>query len=161
MKKIQNDFKQVFENNQDRCRFFGNVWVGDIDKNGQDYDFARMHEADGRNVMIDDLRDKYSAVVLAYGAIKDRTLGLEHEHTAQGVVPSRRVVNWYTGSLDNDLDLEKEFDLKTSKNVTIIGNGNIFCDMARVLLKQSKEFETTDMPHSVIEALRESKVENV
>lgn len=70
-----------------------------------------MHAADGRNVLVDDLREKYSAVVLAYGAIKDRTLGLDHEHTAQGVIPSRRVVNWYTGSLDNDLDLQREFDV--------------------------------------------------
>lgn len=161
MKKIQNDFKQVFENNRDRCRFFGNVWVGEIDPKSADYEFSRMHAADGRNVRVDDLREIYSAVVLAYGAIKDRTLGLDHEHTARGVVPSRRVVNWYTGSLDDDLDLTGEFDIANSKNVTVIGNGNIFCDMARQLLKKPTEFEQTDMPHGVIEALRESKVENV
>lgn len=76
-------------------------------------------------------------------------------------MPSRRVVNWYTGSLDNDLDLKKEFDLASSKNVTVIGNGNIFCDMARILLKNPRDLEQTDMPHPAVEALRESKVENV
>lgn len=105
MKNLQNDFKQVFENNRDRCQFFGNVWVGNIDENREDYDVAKVHHENGTTVSIDDLRSRYSAVILAYGALKDRSLGLEHEHTARGVLPSRRVVNWYTGSLDNDLSI--------------------------------------------------------
>jgi hypothetical protein len=73
--------------------------------------------------------------VIAHGASKDRLLGLEHETTAKGILPVRRVVNWYNGSLDNDLDLSTEFDITNSKNLTVIGNGNIFCDVSRILLK--------------------------
>ena len=37
--------------------------------------------------------------------------------------------------LDNDLDLNEEFNISESKNLTIIGNGNIFCDIVRTFLK--------------------------
>ena len=104
------------------------------------------------------MKKNYSAVILAYGAINDRMLGLEHETTALGILPSRRVVNWYNGSLDHDLDCSTEFNLEKSKNITIIGNGNIFCDMSRTLLKDPKLFEQTDMPMSAIELLRNSNV---
>ena len=49
------------------------------------------------------LREKYSAVVLSYGAISDRELGLEGEHTVRNVLPCRKIVDWYNGSLDNRL----------------------------------------------------------
>jgi adrenodoxin-NADP+ reductase len=75
-------------------------------------------------------------VILAHGALKDRLLGLDGELTASGIVPSRRVVNWYNGSLDNDLDIKKEFDLEKIRDLAVIGNGNIFCDIARTLLKE-------------------------
>lgn len=110
---------------------------------------------------MDQLRQKYSAVILAHGALKDKSLGLENEHETKGIVSARRVVNWYNGSLDNDLDIEKEFYLNRAKNVTVIGNGNIFCDMARTLLKDPKEFEVTDMPESAIEILRASSMVNL
>jgi hypothetical protein len=61
-------------------------------------------------------------------------------------VASRRVVNWYNGSLDDDLDLDQEFNLKQTKDLVVIGNGNIFCDISRILLKDPKEFEHSDMP---------------
>ena len=55
------------------------------------------------------LRDHYSAVILAYGAASDRELGLPNEHTIDGVLPSRRIVEYYNGSLDCDLT-KAEFD---------------------------------------------------
>ena len=109
-------------------------------------------------VSVDALRSKYSAVVLAHGALKDRLLGLPHELDGHGILPSRRVVNWYNGSLDNDLDEEKEFNLKESKNMTIIGNGNIFCDIARIMLKNPKDLEGTDIPDQVMEHLKNSNL---
>ena len=91
---------------------------------------------------------------MAHGALKDRLLGLDNELTAKGILPSRRVVNWYNGSLDNDLDLKTEFDLPNCRDITVIGNGNIFCDIARTLMKDPSEFLNTDMPESVIDALK-------
>lgn len=160
LKKITKDFKTVFDQNADRCAFFGNVWVGDVNENSADYDVAKDHaNTDGNgSITVQQLRDKYSAVILAHGALKDRLLGLEHELTATGILPSRRVVNWYNGSLDDDLDVDEEFDLRNSKNITVVGNGNIFCDISRTLLKDPKEFENTDMHSSVIKLLKESNI---
>ena len=104
MKKIERDFRQVFDQNKDRAAFFGNVWVGDVNEQQQEYDISKKHARE--SVSVEQLRQKYSAVILAHGALKDRSLGLEHEDTTRGIVPARRVVNWYNGSLDNDLDIE-------------------------------------------------------
>mmetsp|Transcript_7059 Transcript_7059/g.11886 ORF Transcript_7059/g.11886 Transcript_7059/m.11886 type:complete len:310 (+) Transcript_7059:197-1126(+) len=160
MKNIQKDFKEVFEKNQGRCEFFGNVWVGKVDPSLPDYEVSKAHQQDGV-ISVEQLRQNYSAVVLAHGALRDRLLGLPHELDTLGIMPSRRVVNWYNGSLDNDLSMEDEFDLTRSKNMTVIGNGNIFCDMARILLKDPKDLEKTDVPDEVIKALKESRLENV
>ena len=43
----------------------------------------------------------------------------------------------------------------------IIGNGNIFCDISRMLLKDADSFNNTDMPESVINSLRKSKIKNI
>lgn len=90
--------------------------------------------------------------------MKDRHLGLEHELTADGILPSRRVVNWYNGSLDDDLDVDREFNLRDSKNITVIGNGNIFCDISRTLMKDPEELAKTDMPSRVANLLRNSNL---
>lgn len=92
--------------------------------------------------------------------MKDRLLGLDGELTASGIVPSRRVVNWYNGSLDDDLT-KSEFDLTKAKNMVVVGNGNIFCDITRVLLKDPTELAKTDIPLHVIDALRESNLSNI
>ena len=120
-------------------------------KEGQeDYEYASQHE---HSISVHQLRSKYSAVILAHGALKDRMLGLPKEES-KGILPSRRIVNWYNGSLDNDLDIQDEFDLSNIRDLAVIGNGNIFCDIARTLLKDPKEFEETDMPVSVIDILK-------
>ena len=66
-----------------------------------------------------------------------------------GVLPSRRVVDWYNGSLDFDLG-EDEFDLKAIERLAIIGNGNIATDMSRVLLRPPADLDSSDAPTGVI-----------
>ena len=66
------------------------------------------------------------------------------------MLPSRRVVNWYNGSLDFDLKQE-EFDLRTTERIAIIGNGNIACDMSRILLRNYDDLKSSDAPSKVIE----------
>jgi adrenodoxin-NADP+ reductase len=85
MKKVENDYLDVLKDSE-RCRFFGNVWVGTND-----------------GLSIEKLKEHYSAIVLAYGAIGERSLGLKNESALKGVLSSRRLVNWYNGSLDYDL----------------------------------------------------------
>lgn len=71
MKKIEIDYAEVLKD-KDRCRFFGNVWIGE---NG--------------GVPIMKLRELYSGIVLAYGATSERELGLPNEHTFKGILSSR------------------------------------------------------------------------
>ena len=143
MKRITDDYAGIFEQYHDRCAFFGNVWVGEIDKNSHDYGLAKAHlsKEGSSSVSVQQLRDRYSAVVLAHGAADDKLLGLKHELTAHGILPARRVVNWYNGSLDDDLDTERDFNIRNSKDLLIIGNGNIACDIVRALSKDPREFE--------------------
>lgn len=111
-------------------------------------------------VSLDDLRKHYSAVILAYGAASDRELGLDGENTLHGVVPSRRVVEYYNGSLDMDLTND-DFDPEKHSHIGIIGNGNIACDIARMFLKDPAEFRSSDTPEHVMHKLRNSRVNTV
>ena len=111
-------------------------------------------------VTLDALRQKYSAVILAYGATTDRELGLAGEKTLKGVIPSRRIVEYYNGSLDMDLTPE-EFDPEVNRHIGIIGNGNIACDISRMFLKDPSEFRDSDTPEHVMQKLRKSRIHTV
>lgn len=119
-----------------------------------------MRERGHCTVNIDELRENYSAVILAYGAATDRLLGLEGENTLKGVIPSRRIVEYYNGSLDADLRGE-EFDAERCEHIGIVGNGNIACDISRMFLKNPSEFHNSDAPEHVMEKLRRSKVNTI
>ena len=120
-----------------------------------------MVERNGHwTVQMDDLRENYSAVILAYGAASDRELGLEGEKTITGVLPSRRMVEYYNGSLDKDLTYE-EFNPERDEHIGIIGNGNIACDISRMFLKDPAEFHNSDTPEHVMNSLRKSKVNTI
>ena len=75
-------------------------------------------------------------------------------------MPSRRVVEYYNGSLDMDLTPE-EFDPENIRHIGIIGNGNIACDISRMFLKDPSEFRDSDTPESVMEKLRKSQIHTV
>ena len=54
-------------------------------------------------------------------------------------------MNWYNGSLDHDMKAG-EFELENTERVAIIGNGNIACDMSRILLRNVDDLRTSDAP---------------
>lgn len=149
MKRIEKDFSTVLAD--ERCEFFGNVWLGDQ---------VEANKRDCRSVSLDELRSNYSAVTLAYGATSDRELGLPNEHSLRGVLPSRRVVDWYNGSLDCDLE-QDEFDLRAVEELAIIGNGNIACDITRMLTRKVSDFADSDAPAHVMDALRKSNLHTI
>lgn len=145
MKKIEKDYEEVLRD--ERCNFFGNVWVG----------------ANG-GIAIEKLKQKYSGIVLAYGAVHERSLNLPHEKTLKNIFSSREIVNWYNGSLDSPSDFEENhLNLGDQvKDMAIIGNGNVAVDICRVFLKDpSKDFQKTDMPSSVIQALKRSSLRSI
>src|SRR5699024_9618094 len=92
---------------RDRVRFFGNVEVG-------------------RDVRLDELASSHDAVVLATGAPRDRTLGIEGE-TLPGVVGSGAFVRWYNDHPDHEAPV-----LRDVRSAVIIGNGNVAIDVVRM-----------------------------
>ena len=119
------------------CRFFGNVEVG-VD------------------ISHSDLMRHYSAVIYATGAQTDKSLGIPGEELP-GSRAATEFVAWYNGHPDyRDL----EFDLSPRRAV-VIGNGNVAADVSRLLTLSPAELERTDVADHALEALRESRIEEV
>ena len=125
---------------QPGVRFLGNVEVG-VD------------------ISLPQLRQFYDAIVLTYGASRDRLLGIPGEQLA-GSIAATDFVNWYTGHPDMDPEAFVDF-LTSSSRVAVIGVGNVAVDVTRVLSKSPSEIEHTDMPDHVFTALRASGVRDV
>ena len=119
------------------CRLFGNVEVG-VD------------------VTHDELMEHYSAVIYATGAQTDKSLGIPGEDLP-GSWPATEFVAWYNGHPDYRT---LEFDL-SSRRAVVIGNGNVAADVIRILTRSIAELERTDVADHALDALRESKIEEV
>lgn len=112
----------------------------------------------GQDVPLKTLANHYHAILFAYGASKDRKLGIPGEDTLQGIYAARDFVGWYNGlpefsSLDPRLD--------ESDTAVIIGQGNVAMDIARTLLKGVDTLRHTDMSEQALEALSKSRVRRV
>ena len=113
----------------------------------------------GRDLTLAQLRECYDAIVLTYGASRDRALGIPGEDLP-GSIAATDFVNWYTGHPDTEPDAFTGF-LAHSRSVAVIGVGNVAVDVTRVLSKAPGEIEHTDMPEHVFAALRSSGVRDV
>src|SRR6056297_1779370 len=120
-----------------RLRFFGNVDVG-------------------KDVTVDELGRYAHAVILAVGASSDRSLGVPGEDL-EGSLSATEFVAWYNGHPDY-VDLEPHLD---ARHVAVVGMGNVAVDVARILAKSVEELATTDIADHAIEALAESRVEEI
>lgn len=118
-------------------RFLGNVLVG-------------------RDVSVDELRARYHAVILTYGADTDRTLGIPGE-TLPGSHAATEFVAWYNGNPDY---AAAEFDL-SQKEVAVIGIGNVAMDVARILAKPPADLAETDLADHAMMELARSQVETI
>ncbi|MDZ7707917.1 MAG: FAD-dependent oxidoreductase [Trueperaceae bacterium] len=120
-----------------RLRFFGNVDIG-------------------KDVTVDELRRYAHAVILAVGASSDRSLGVPGEDLA-GSLSATEFVAWYNGHPDY-VDLNPRLD---APHVAVVGMGNVAVDVARILAKSVDELAVTDIADHAIEALAESRVEEI
>jgi ferredoxin--NADP+ reductase len=118
-------------------RFFGNVEVG-------------------RDVTVEELRERYHAIVFAYGTATDRQLGIPGEELV-GSHPATEFVNWYNAHPDF---ADREFDLSCER-VVVIGNGNVAADVARMLALTREELDETDTADHAIEAFAGSNVREI
>ena len=138
------DIMQKFQNHdKHNVRFFGNVDVGN-------------------DVSLQDLDKSYHSVVLAYGCTTaDNSLNIPGENLP-GVISARQFVNWYNGFPDKYFGGFVAPPLHKINDVTIIGNGNVALDVARVLLADPETHWTpTDMLQNAVEILKQSAVKNV
>lgn len=119
-----------------------------------------VHVDDGsQGISLEDLRARYDAVVLTYGASTDRSLEIPGEDLP-GSISATEFVRWYTGHPDSPPD---EFTslLARSRRIAVIGVGNVAVDVVRILAKTRAELEHTDMPEHVLAALDASAVREI
>ncbi|MEY2516594.1 MAG: ferredoxin/flavodoxin---NADP+ reductase [bacterium] len=119
------------------CRFLGNVEVG-------------------TDISHAELLEHYTAVVYATGAQTDKSLGIPGEDLP-GSCAATEFVAWYNGHPDYR---ERDFDL-SGRRVVVIGNGNVAADVTRILTLSTGELERTDIADHALQALRESRIEEV
>lgn len=135
VKIVINTFTKTAENKN--FRFFGNVALG-------------------KDVSLDQLRQNYDVVLLAYGADEDARFNIPGEDL-KNVISARELVAWYNGLPLYD-QLNPDF---TGENVVILGQGNVAVDVARILLSPIDELKKTDITEYALEALSRSRVKNV
>lgn len=99
----------------------------------------------------------YDAVVFAYGASRDKTLGIPGENL-RGIYSAREFVGWYNG-LPDFTDLAP--DLTQGEDAVLIGQGNVALDVARMLLEDVDRLRKTDITGHALETLSKSKIKRV
>jgi adrenodoxin-NADP+ reductase len=100
----------------------------------------------------------YDAVVFAYGASKDKKLGVSGESDLRGIYSAREFVGWYNG-LPEYADLAP--DLTRGEEAVILGQGNVALDVARMLLENVDVLRKSDITETAIEALSKSRIKRV
>ena len=109
----------------------------------------------GVDVKLEDLREFYDAVVVATGAMADRSLGIPGEDLP-GSFGAADFVSWY----DAHPDVPRTWPLG-ARHVAVLGAGNVALDVARVLAKTAEEMLSTDIPAHVYEGLRGKQATDV
>jgi len=102
------------------------------------------------------LRERYHAVVYAFGTARDNRLGIPGEELP-GSWPATAFVAWYNGHPDFQ---GLEFDLSHERAV-VIGNGNVALDVARMLALTPDELAPTDTTNAAIEAFNEAGIREI
>lgn len=104
------------------------------------------------------LSEHYNAILFAYGATKDRKLGILGENSLKGIYSARDFVGWYNG-LPEYADLAP--DLESSEEAVVIGQGNVALDVARTLLTAVDALRKTDMTDYALASLSRNRVKRV
>lgn len=113
----------------------------------------------GKHVSMADLHRHFDAVVLTYGASRDRRLGIPGEEL-DGSVAATDFVAWYCGHPDAERTTFERL-IPSSVGVVVVGVGNVAVDVTRVLAKTVAELDQTDMPQHVLDTLDGSTVVDI
>lgn len=97
-------------------------------------------------------------MLFAYGAPKDKELGISGESAPNGVYSAREFVGWYNGSPEHR-DLAP--NLTAGEDAVVIGQGNVALDVARILLTDIDVLRKTDIADYALQELASSKIKRV
>lgn len=111
----------------------------------------------GSDIAVDELRQQYHALVLAYGASEDRLLHIPGEDLNH-IYAARDVVGWYNGG---PAQRHLKLPLDQHDSALIIGMGNVALDVARLLLTPPAMLAQTDITDYALEALSQSRIRKV
>ena len=114
------------------------------------------HVCLGEDVTVEELLERYDAVVYAVGSQTERRLGIPGEDRP-GSLASVDFVGWYNGHPDY-VDLDPDLD---AERAVVIGAGNVALDVARMLLLPEDDLRATDTADHAIEAFAASRVREV
>ena len=110
----------------------------------------------GSDITIEQLKERYDAVVIATGSAIGKKLGIPGEDLA-GSISAATFVPWYNGHPDFK---DEVIELYTEQAV-VIGAGNVAMDVARMLALEPTELDPTDTADHAIDALKKSSIRNV
>ena len=110
----------------------------------------------GTDFTIQQLKEKYDAVVIATGTALGKKLGIPGEELA-GSMSAATFVPWYNAHPDFK---DENVDLSCDTAV-VIGAGNVAMDVARMLALEPSELDPTDTADHAIDAFKQSAVRTV
>ncbi|MFM1951646.1 MAG: hypothetical protein RJA33_440 [Actinomycetota bacterium] len=110
----------------------------------------------GSDLTVEQLQERYDAVVIATGSAIGKKLGIPGEDLP-GSMSAATFVPWYNAHPDFK---DENVDLSTDSAI-VIGAGNVAMDVARMLALEPSELDPTDTADHAIDALKKSSIRNV
>ena len=110
----------------------------------------------GSDFTIQQLKEKYDAVVIATGTALGKKLGIPGEELA-GSMSAATFVPWYNAHPD----FKDESVNLSCETAVVIGAGNVAMDVARMLALEPSELDPTDTADHAIDAFKQSAVRTV
>jgi ferredoxin--NADP+ reductase len=110
----------------------------------------------GSDLTMEQLKERYDAVVIATGSAIGKKLGIPGEDLP-GSMSAATFVPWYNSHPDfKDCDIDL-----SCQTAVVIGAGNVAMDVARILALEPSELDPTDAADHAIDAFKESAVRTV
>ena len=110
----------------------------------------------GKDITVEQLQDRYDAVIVATGSSLGKKLGIPGEDL-RGSLSAANFVPWYNAHPDfADVDVPLD-----SQTAVVIGGGNVAMDVARILALEPSELDPTDTADHAIDAFKKSGIRKV
>jgi ferredoxin--NADP+ reductase len=110
----------------------------------------------GTDITIEELKDRYDAVVMCTGSQIGKKLGIPGEDLSNSI-SAADFVPWYNGHPDYE---NFQVDL-SGKVAAVIGAGNVSMDCARMLAIEASELDETDTADYALAKLHSSEIKKV